>query len=112
VKGSAIGCCAGYQPILAAFLGRMHRYRFLLDGDRRGPYGHRGTGRFHRAQDTLLDRQIAVQVLSAPEGRSRLDWARAYAARGEPGNRERVRELLHEAQAAFGGWKQADGLSL
>ena len=30
-----------------------------------------------------------------------LDWAEAHATRGEPDDRERARELLREAQAAF-----------
>jgi hypothetical protein len=33
--------------------------------------------------------------------RFRLDWADAHAARGEPGDRERARELLQQSQAAF-----------
>jgi hypothetical protein len=33
--------------------------------------------------------------------RSLLDWAEAYAARGEPGDRERAVDLLRESQAAF-----------
>jgi hypothetical protein len=33
--------------------------------------------------------------------RTLLDWAEAHAARGEPGDRGRARELLQEAQAAF-----------
>jgi hypothetical protein len=69
----------------------MHPYRFLFDGDRCGPYGHRGIGRVYRAQDTSLDRYVAVKVLSAPElgteGRFRLDWAEARLACGEPGDR-------------------------
>jgi predicted ATPase len=51
----------------------------------------------HEAADELCARY----GLRWDWARFHLDWADAYTARGEPGDRERAQELLGEAQAAF-----------